>query len=174
MREPRAPQPGAAPAGGVKDISRDTVHHPRPRARVSSCPRGPRSIRFCPTRGERWGGRGPPLRRDARHGEVERLLRTTTRTPHGARLTYPVDDHIAAWTPFVVEYPDHRMSTCLGGLTVVFRPVNVGRVVVLTDPSARGFRAAAAGSRADTMGPAAAAAAAAGAAEGVGTLGGGS
>jgi len=55
---------------------------------------------------------------------------------------------------------------------VVFRPFNVGRVVVLKDPPARGFQDAAAGSRRDTKGPAAAAAAAAaaGAAAGAGLL----
>jgi hypothetical protein len=51
---------------------------------------------------ERWGG--PALRHDARHGEVEGLLRTTTRRPHGARLTFRLDAHIAARTRFVVEY----------------------------------------------------------------------
>jgi hypothetical protein len=55
-------------------------------------------------------------------------------------------------------------------LLVVFRPFNVGRVVVVSDPPARGFRAAAAGSRRDTAELTAAAAAAAGAAAGAGLL----
>jgi len=67
------------------------------------------------------------------------------------------------------------MSVYLGQVWIfVHSRFNVDRVVVLVDPPTRGFRAAAAGMRRDTKGPAAAAAAAAGAAEGLGTLGGGS
>jgi len=51
---------------------------------------------------------------------------------------------------------------------MVVRPFNVGRVVVLTDPPARGFRAAAAGTQRATKGPAAGSVAMA--AEGLGIM----
>ena len=100
---------------------------------------------------ERWGG-ALLRRRDARHGEVEGLLITMTRTHNGARLK---TRGIGSW------WPDRARPL---GPTLVFRPFNVGRVVVLSDPPGRGCQDTAAGSRRDTEGPAAVAAAAAAAA----------
>ena len=117
--------------------------------------------------GKRWGG--ALLRPPARHGEVGGLLITTTRTQNRARLTFRVDAHIDARNRFVVAGLHEQVPSARLRL-VVFRPFDVGRVVVLGDPPARRFQDAAAGSRRDTKGPAAAAAAAAAAAGEAGLL----
>jgi hypothetical protein len=39
MSQPPAHEPGIAPAEDLKDLPRDTTHHPRSRARVVSCVR---------------------------------------------------------------------------------------------------------------------------------------
>jgi len=55
------------------------------------------------------------------------LLTTTTRTQKGARLTFWVDAQTDTRTRL-------RWPACTLGQNVMFRPFNVGRVVVLTDP----------------------------------------
>ena len=109
--------------------------------------------------GKRWGG--ALLRR---RDEVEGWLITTTQTQKTARLTFRVDyygrgRHV---DPVRGGQTGHVPSALQSHRGFLVHSTSVD--VVISDPSARGFQAQAAGSRRDTKGPAAAAAAAAGAA----------